>query len=62
MKKILEVLSVKFQILVVKFSICFNRRVFVMQYGATHCKKMQINFISFGIIGSNVVYLKMEFC
>ena len=30
MKKILEILSVKFQFLVVKFSIYFNRRVFVM--------------------------------
>ena len=30
MKKILEILSVKFQFLVVKFSIYLNRRVFVM--------------------------------
>ena len=30
MKKILELLSVKFQFLVVKFSIYLNRRVFVM--------------------------------
>ena len=30
MKKISEILSVKFQVLVVKFSIYLNRRVFIM--------------------------------
>ena len=50
MKKILEILSVKFQLLVVKFSIYLNRRVFVMSILFGHVLDIIFTMIPFQVI------------
>ena len=56
MKKILEILSVKFQVLVVKFSIYLNRRVFVMVCNYSYCKCPRISNTIFHSCGLKFVF------